>query len=417
MRIFLIILLFACLYFPSNGQMQCRSAEYRDALLIHTPWVAERITNIELFTKNYIRDRNISVNGNAAQAQSPGPIVISVVVHVLYHNAAENISDDQIRSQLEVLNNDYNRLNADTVKTPSIFKPFAGNAGIRFELAKVDPSGFTSSGIVRKYSNVLAYGLDDQLKSTATGGDDAWSSDNYLNIWVVNMSAGVLGYSSVVGGPKEKDGVVVQFNAFGVNGSAAAPFNKGRTATHEIGHWLNLIHTWGDADCGDDQVADTPPQKGPNRGCPSSINITCGQGPYGDMFMNYMDFSDDGCMNLFTNGQVQRMLALFAPGGFRNAILSSNALVGSGIPDSTSQTLATTKSGMSIYPNPAAGSITIQFHGVSKLGSDLEFFNEMGQRVQSNTLNQQTQQVDVSSLRPGIYYIRSTSGIAKLIKM
>src|SRR5205085_7351896 len=140
------------------------------------------------------------------------------------------------------------------------------------------------------------------VKYTANGGHDAWNRDQYLNIWVCDLS-GKIGYAQFPGGPAATDGVVIDYQAFGTLGTASIPFHLGRTATHEIGHWLNLRHIWGDANCGDDLVADTPTQQTDNGGCPSFPHVTCSNGPNGDMFMNYMDYVNDNCMNMFTAGQ------------------------------------------------------------------------------------------------------------------
>jgi hypothetical protein len=150
------------------------------------------------------------------------------------------------------------------------------------------------------------------VKSAATGGADAWPSDRYLNIWVCPLAGGLLGYAQFPGGPAATDGVVIRHSAFGTTGTATAPFDLGRTTTHEIGHWVNLRHIWGDdgTGCwGDDFVADTPNQGGPNTGTPPFPTVSCGNAPNGDMFMNYMDYTDDVAMFMFSAGQVTRIHA------------------------------------------------------------------------------------------------------------
>jgi hypothetical protein len=152
------------------------------------------------------------------------------------------------------------------------------------------------------------------VKKKAQGGADAWPSDRYLNVWVCNLADGLLGYAQFPGGPPTTDGVVILYTAFGTSGAAAAPFNLGRTATHEIGHWLNLRHIWGDrSDCGGtDFATDTPNQQLPNTGKPTFPHVSCNNGPNGDMFMNYMDYVDDNAMFMFTPAQVLRMNATLA---------------------------------------------------------------------------------------------------------
>ena len=242
-----------------------------------------------------------------------GVTVIPVVVHVVHNTGSpeQNISDAQINSQILVLNRDFRKRNSDVSTTPSVFLPFTADARIEFELAKTDPQGNTTSGITRTQTTATSFTDDDGVKAGSSGGQDPWSVDKYLNIWVCNLQPW-LGYAQFPGGPAATDGVVITHTAFGTTGSAAAPFNLGRTATHEIGHWLNLRHIWGDdgTGCnGSDFVDDTPNQGGPNYGTPTFPRITCENDPNGDMFMNYMDYVDDAAMVMFTEGQLERMQA------------------------------------------------------------------------------------------------------------
>lgn len=242
-----------------------------------------------------------------------GPDTIPVVVHVVFRIDEENISDDQIQSQIDVLNQDFMASNPDIDSVPDPFKVFVGNPQMQFELAKEDPSGTSTNGITRTPTNRDAFGLDDAVKFSATGGIDAWDTKRYLNLWVCTLSDLLLGYAQFPGGPPDTDGVVILNTAFGTRGTAAAPFDKGRTATHEIGHYLNLSHIWGESrfdNCTDsDFVDDSPNQFGPNLGKPSFPSHSCGNSLHGDMFMNYMDYVDDDSMFMFTQGQVVRMRA------------------------------------------------------------------------------------------------------------
>jgi hypothetical protein len=237
--------------------------------------------------------------------------VIPVVVHVVYHTLTENISIDQVASQIDVLNEDFSKRNPDVNSVPSVWRDAVGDARIVFKLADRDPDGAVTSGITRTSTLVAAFGDDDAVKSAASGGADAWPADRYLNVWVCHLED-ILGYAQFPGGPAHTDGVVIDYRAFGASGTAESPFNLGRTATHEVGHWLNLFHIWGDDGmgcAGTDQVDDTPNQAGPNTGNPSFPHVTCGNGPDGDMFVNFMDYVDDRCMVMFTVGQVERMHA------------------------------------------------------------------------------------------------------------
>ena len=243
-------------------------------------------------------------------------VTIPVVFHVVYASSTENISDAQIQSQLDVLNADFRRLNADQDNT----WPQAADTQIEFCLASFDPQGNPSTGILRVPTSTSGFGTNDAVKFSSSGGSDAWPAADYLNFWVCNIGGGILGYAQFPGGSASTDGVVCDYRYTGTIGTATAPFDLGRTATHEVGHWLNLRHIWGDGGCSvDDFVDDTPVSDGPNYGCDIG-HVSCNTT---DMVDNYMDYGDDACLKMYTQGQADRMLALFQPGGFRESLLSS----------------------------------------------------------------------------------------------
>ena len=423
MKLPLFISLVFCFPLIALAQTECRSEMYKATLLRQSPALASKVADIESFTQNWLSQKGTSINGAQSGYNGSVLITIPVVVHIVYNTPGQNISDNQINSQIQVLNNDYYRLNADTSNTPDLFKPFAASCDFQFVLANVAPNGMPTTGIIRKQTAINGFNIDDRIKYSIKGGDDAWDAASYLNIWVGNLASGILGYSSVPGCSKEIDGVVVSSSCFGTLGNLMAPFNKGRTTTHEIGHWLNLIHTWGDAICGDDRVDDTPPQKGPNRGCPGEITITCGSGPFGDMYMNYMDFTNDACMNLFTNGQRDRMRSLFAAGGVRNSILSSPAAVASS--NSKSDAPIPTKDdgnpGMQIYPNPSVSLVTVQLPDSMDFPVQLSLYNVTGQPVMTFWGYQHIQQINVVALSAGVYYLKAENSkfrkVARMVKM
>jgi hypothetical protein len=249
-----------------------------------------------------------------------GVVTIPVVVHVVHNPASpdENISKAQIDSQIDVLNQDYRATNPDRVGVPSVFTSSIADCEIEFKLAETDPNGNPTDGVTRTATDKTAFvAEDDDVKSSATGGIEGWPSDDYLNIWVCGdlrdgSNNQILGYAQFPGGPPETDGVVIANTCFGSTGTARDPFHLGRTATHEVGHWLSLRHIWGDdgGGCGgDDLVDDTPNQARQNFGKPTFPHVTCNNGPNGDMFMNYMDYTDDAAMFMFTTGQATRMSA------------------------------------------------------------------------------------------------------------
>ena len=323
MKKFTLLLLLSTLVLSTSWTQQrsCHTMENHERLLQEDSHLFDRMQKIEEFTNYAITSGKVDKNKVV--------ITIPVVVHVLYNTSAQNISDAQIQSQLNVLNQDFRKLNADLNLVPSTFTSLVADAEINFCLANRDPNGNATTGILRVPTSVTSFSTNDGVKSSSTGGSNAWPSSQYLNIWVCNMSGGILGYAQFPGGASATDGVVVGYTCFGTTGTAQAPFNKGRTATHEVGHWLNLRHIWGDASCGNDLVTDTPIHKTSNYGCPSHPRSnTCGTSA--EMFMNYMDYVDDACMQMFSNGQKARMQALFVSGGARASLATSLGCSGSG---------------------------------------------------------------------------------------
>ena len=252
-------------------------------------------------------------------------VTIPVVVHVIYNTGEENISDEQVFSQIEVLNKDFRAQNADISKVPDVWKDLIADTFIEFKLAQSDGDGAPSVGITRTQTSRTSFATDDSVKFTEQGGRSAWPTDRYLNIWVCTLGGGILGYAQFPGGPPETDGVVIDHRCFGTTGTAVEPFNFGRTATHEIGHYLNLSHIFGEGrgnSCSDsDYVDDTPNQLGPNYQKPVFPTVSCNNAPDGDMFVNYMDYVDDDSMFMFTAGQAQRMQATLL--GPRASIVNS----------------------------------------------------------------------------------------------
>jgi hypothetical protein len=393
-------------------------------MLRKDPALAARMMDIERFTQQ--QQKNSSTIATGAENTSHNDksftiITIPVVVHIIYNNASQNISDAQVQSQIAVLNRDYGKRNPDTSGIPSYYKNLAADCGIRFALANVDTNGGTTTGIVRRQTGEREFTYDDAVKFTTRGGDDGWDRDRYLNIWVTNLSAGLLGYSSVPGCAKPNDGVVISYTAFGTTGTATPPFNLGRTATHEIGHWLNLIHIWGDADCGDDYVGDTPQQSAATHGNPGGMIFSCGNTPYGNLYMDYMDFTDDAGMHLFTYGQRDRMRTLFAPGGFRYALLSSTGLApGTSIGPLPGGPSSGAGASIRLQPNPATGPVWIISSDASTTGGVLDIFNLMGQKVMTTRITGISFQLDLSSLPRGLYFIHVNgdgTNSLKLLKM
>nr|WP_294937587.1 zinc metalloprotease [uncultured Flavobacterium sp.] len=277
----------------------CASHEVHMEQMKQNPQLAIKMNEIESFTERAIAEGRL-VNGK---------IQIPVVVNVLYRTSAENISQSQIQSQIDVLNKDFNAQNSDFNKVPSLFSGVKANVGISFVL----------DAVYRKSTTKTSWGTNDAMKKTTQGGLNPTSPTTKLNLWVCTIGGGILGYAQFPGGSSSTDGVVIDSRYLGTTGTATAPFNLGRTATHEVGHWMNLRHIWGDSTCGNDYVSDTPLHNTANYGVPSYPHYsTCSGNPV-EMTMNYMDYTDDKAMYMFSNAQKSRMLAIFASGGARNS--------------------------------------------------------------------------------------------------
>ena len=318
----LIVLLFSIPSFSQTARRSCATQEVLQEQKRFYPEIVDSIVLIERHTQSFVALPQMKTRAAL--------ITIPVIVHIVYRsgNALENITDEQVLSQLAVLNKDYRRLNNDYKYTPSVFTPFSADCELEFKLAKRTPTGKATTGIVRYASDrKVTWGKSDEIKMPEKGGVAPWDASKYLNLYVCALGGGVLGYSSMPGSLLAFDGVVIDYRYFGTVGTVVPPFNLGRTTTHEVGHWLNLRHTWGDSDCGNDLVNDTPMQQGPNYGCVTFPHITCNADSKGDMFMNFMDYTDDACMSLFSAGQKARIQALFSFGGARASILTSDVLL------------------------------------------------------------------------------------------
>jgi hypothetical protein len=319
-RIFTLLFLAATII--SNAQERCSTTAHTQQLMDINPEYAKARAKVNSQTEQWIKD-----HPNHSEKTI---ITIPVVVHVVWNTTAENISDTRIYEQIEILNNDFRRTNADTINpNGQVWWGIAADCEIEFCLATTDPNGQPTTGIERTETTISQFSMwgGSSVKDEAA----AWSNDDYLNIWVCDLGSGLLGYATLpslwIG---STDGVVINYPNFGNSGNSNAPYHKGRTATHEVGHWLNLEHIWGDNNCGNDQITDTPEQKEDNGGCPSFPHNanSCGTAnSNGDMFMNYMDYTNDACMNMFTNGQKTRMIS--AINQYRQNMLSHTLCEGS----------------------------------------------------------------------------------------
>lgn len=311
-----------------NGQIRCYTDENEAQRRSQDP-SAQNPDDFERWMANELAEQALQPPSQKTTASR----IIPTVVHVIFSNAAENISDAQIQSQIDILNEDFQRLNADTTNTPAAFRPAAIDTDIEFCLASIDPLGNATNGIDR--ISQAGSPFTTNFVNTTIKPATIWNPDDYMNIWVVNLTGGILGYAqfpdasglpglNANGGNANTDGVVMLTSSIGrpPQNTSAGPYNLGRTATHEVGHWLGLRHIWGDAGCGaDDFCADTPESDASNFGC-ATTHVSCGSV---DQVQNYMDYSDDACMNLFTADQKSRIDVVMMNCPRRASLLLSNA--------------------------------------------------------------------------------------------
>lgn len=282
-------------------QRKCASHEVFEEQIKSDSRLRDKVKEIEDFTQRIIANKDFRLLPD-------GIIEIPVVINVLYKTAAQNISIEQIQSQLDVLNQDFSATNSDYSTASPFLAVRSGDIRIRFVL----------DNVIRVRTKVQSWPINDAMKKSSKGGIDPTSPQTKLNFWICNLTSGYLGYAQFPGGNASTDGVVIDNNAFGTIGDLYTAYNKGRTATHEVGHWMNLRHIWGDTNCGNDLVNDTPVHGTSNFGCPTNAISDCGAA-HPMMTMNYMDYTNDPCMYMFTLGQKDRMLAVFALGGPRNS--------------------------------------------------------------------------------------------------
>lgn len=329
--------------------------------------------------------------------------LVPVVVHVLYKNQNENISNSQILSQIAVLNEDYRLKNADTTNVESGFSK--ADAAIEFCLANRDPNGNPTDGIIRTATIIDNIGLTNQYYQLSP----IWDRDNYLNIWVCDLGDDVAGFGFPPGSPADRDGVVVHYSNFGNTGNVQANYDQGRTTTHEVGHWFNLLHPWGNSEsCStDDEVADTPLQGVIYERCPTAPDSSCSSK---DMLSNFMGYVYDRCMGNFTEGQKQRMRSAVVAS--RSSILLSNACVPVGLNEhSLSQTIK-------VSPNPCKEETFVELGNREMLKAHhLTVFNLKGQAVKLETKAKHNGYLlNTSTLKKGIYFIEYRNQNIRLSK-
>lgn len=402
---------------------KCATMHVLQKHLEQNPFVALNMQQLENDVAEWIEANKSKINNRTV-------VTIPTVFHVVYKNSAQNIPTSQIESQIQVLNEDYRKANSNFSTTRAIFDTLAADVEIQFCLASKDPQGNPTSGITRTQAPSNAsfdplFGFDN-VKSSSTGGVDPWPTNEYLNIWVCDMSilnqTFVLGYAQFPGDNPATDGVVLQYQHVGrTNDPQAAPANLGRTATHEIGHWLGLRHIWGDGPCDStDYVADTPNAADASQSdCDKNKNTCNTEDPFWgsidppDMVENFMDYSADACMTMFTKGQKARMWGFLNTD--RASLLSSTA--GCNTLSSMKENKVDLRT--NIYPNPSTGIINLSLLSTSEENIQVEVFNLLGKREFSSSLYDLINnnfQLDLTSLSKGVYLIRLSTSQAEQIQ-
>ncbi|MBK0404019.1 T9SS type A sorting domain-containing protein [Adhaeribacter sp. BT258] len=375
----------------TSGFERCSAMEVLHQQMQNDPKMESRMQAIEAHTQKFLQNKSTTAN-----QRTNAVVTIPVVVHVVWNTASQNITDCQIQSQLAVLNEDFRKLNADNSKTPALYAGLAADAQIQFVLATKDPNGNATTGITRTKTKTRTFSGNNAIKFTSQGGKDAWNTSQYLNFWIapnlVDRGVQLLGYGQFPGGPASTDGVVMAYGAFGSRAKCPSGvyyqgYDLGRTTTHEVGHFLNLRHIWGDATCGNDLVSDTPTQQTSNYGCPTFPKITCSN--QGDMSMNFMDYTDDPCMYMFTTGQAARMAAVLAPGGFHYSLTTSTAASTPVATTTTSTQGATTTASRdmnfaaaTVFPNPVKAEMNVSYSVTAEnTNVEVEIYNLLGALV------------------------------------
>jgi hypothetical protein len=376
---------------------RCSTSEYMQQKLAEDPSWAQRLSQMDEEALHYDPSQ-----GDRAV------ITIPVVFHVVYNTTSENISATRITEQINVLNEDYRKMNTDVGNVPAGWQSITADMEIQFCLATLDPQGNATTGINRVQTSKSSFNVNtDDVKSSSTGGTNAWDRNKYLNIWVCDLGGSVLGYAQFPGGPSSTDGVVLDYRYTGKTG-ASAPYNKGRTATHEVGHWLNLKHIWGDdgTSCsGTDNVADTPNQADENYNCYSPGTVVtdgCSTTAPGIMWMNYMDYTDDACMYMFTAGQKTRTSSTMTGSRLQlktNSWFGCSALA---TPETTFDQY------VNVFPNPSAGELNIRIDLINTDGINVKLFDVLGNCVKESSFEETATDnltMDLSGLANGVYIV------------
>lgn len=396
---FLLAMLFSLVL---NAQHICGTEQKMAELMAQDSVYAASRKEMESTMKQF------SLQSTSATARDDEEYIIPVVVHVIYRLEANNVSMEQIHSQIDALNRDYNLQNEDQSNIPSVFAPYKSSAKFKFVLADKDPDGNFTNGVTRTQTDIKNIGSTDFYFKTSAGGADPWVQAHYVNVWVCEIEGLVLGYAYLPApNMSERDGIVMAPRAFGTIGTAVAPYNYGRTMVHEMGHYFGLMHLWGSesGSCDNtDHMSDTPTQNGPNSGCQTFPVYSCPSQPNGDMFMNYMDYASDPCMYLFTERQTSFM---------RLVLNTSRVSLQHSMAVTAVEQIEKAQNQFWIYPNPANDLVHIDYeNGLPQL---VELLNLNGQVMKSWIPQAMTERIDLSDLPAGVYFIKTANDFKRIV--
>lgn len=431
----IIFISFLCLFSSVYSQdRKCATNDVMERQIANNPSITARMIGIEKQTQEYIAlKRQNRINGKKPDnpgggkpgggnggGGTPPPttsVTIPVVVHIVYNTAEQNIDDARVTEQITILNDDFAATNSDiTSYIPDIYSTAVSTgAGISFCLVLTK----------RVQTSVTSFNTNDAMKHNSSGGSDAVDPEHNLNIWVCNMGGGILGYAYYPGTVNPSiDGVVILYSAFG---NTSGNYDLGRTATHEVGHYLNLRHIWGDRHCGNDLVDDTPLHDAANYGCPGAGATSNCKGPVVEMWMNYMDYTYDRCMYMFSKEQSLRMQATFATGGPRFGMIQSNPCTA--LPSSTafrnnnfidSENPVGKSNAFKIYPTITSGNVFIQLNADRSGVAEMAVYNQAGILVSRKRFSvaegMNTQELNIGNFSNGLYIVKLLEGNKKHIQ-
>lgn len=430
----LLLISFGLFSTAYSQDRKCAANDVMERQIASNPSFAARMIAIEKHTQEFVASKRQNTingkkpdnpgNGNGGGNTPPpstdpptlDPVTIPVVVHIVYNTSEQNIVDERVTEQIRILNEDFNATNADINSyIPSQYSS-AVNEGAKISFCLVQT--------IRVQTLVKSFSTNDAMKFTSSGGSNTVDPEHKLNIWVCNMSGGILGYAYYPGVSSSIDGVVVLYSAFGIT---TGNYDLGRTATHEVGHYFNLRHIWGDRRCGNDLVDDTPLHDGANYGCPSEGATSNCKGPVVEMWMNYMDYTYDQCMYMFSKEQAYRMQATLASGGPRAGMIQSNpctALPGSAAFRSNNlidrENPFPKSNRFKIYPTITSGNVFMQLNAEKSGVADMAVYNQAGVLVTRKRFSVaegiNTREINIGNYSNGLYFVKLLEGNNKHIQ-